>query len=167
MLLAPFGAHNLHLGTSIGLQPFPATKQLRSSTCRSAQIEAMGGLDILVHSGATGNEGLHQADLASQFGWFMQLHVVSAAALMEACVPALVAARGAVVNVSAAQSIIPSPDFEAYSAAKAALDQVGCGERGVEETDGFVFCGVAKRRMGTSRRQILRSTAKMVLGQVG
>jgi NAD(P)-dependent dehydrogenase (short-subunit alcohol dehydrogenase family) len=92
-----------------------------------AAAERLGGVDLLVNNaGALGAEPLVPLAELSPEGLreALEVNVVAPLALVQAALPALRAAGGAVLNVSSDAAVEAYPEWGGYGASKAALDQL-------------------------------------------
>jgi NAD(P)-dependent dehydrogenase (short-subunit alcohol dehydrogenase family) len=92
-----------------------------------AAAERLGGVDLLVNNAsALGAEPLVPLAELSPEGLreALEVNVVAPLALVQAALPALRAAGGAVLNVSSDAAVEAYPEWGGYGASKAALDQL-------------------------------------------
>ncbi|MCQ4208939.1 SDR family NAD(P)-dependent oxidoreductase [Streptomyces longispororuber] len=103
-------------------------------------VTALGGIDVLVNNVGGGDGGLSGGflDLTdAQWSQVMDLNFLATVRVTRAALPALLAARGAVVNVSSMGARVPHGGPVAYTTAKAAVTAFGkalaeeFGSRGV------------------------------------
>ena len=96
----------------------------------SRLIEEAGDVDVLINNvggGDDGAAGLHGFLDVADAEWraFFDLNFFTAVRVTRAALPALIARRGVIVNVSSIGARIPSNGPVAYNTAKAALTALG------------------------------------------
>ncbi len=96
----------------------------------SRLIEEVGDVDVLINNvggGDDGAAGLHGFLDVADAEWraFFDLNFFTAVRVTRAALPALIARRGVIVNVSSIGARIPSNGPVAYNTAKAALTALG------------------------------------------
>jgi NAD(P)-dependent dehydrogenase (short-subunit alcohol dehydrogenase family) len=96
----------------------------------SRLIEEAGDVDVLINNvggGGDGAAGLHGFLDVADAEWraFFDLNFFTAVRVTRAALPALIARRGVIVNVSSIGARIPSNGPVAYNTAKAALTALG------------------------------------------
>jgi NAD(P)-dependent dehydrogenase (short-subunit alcohol dehydrogenase family) len=84
----------------------------------------LGGLDALVNAAGVIDSGPVEDVDVERFDALMRINVSAVYALSRAALPALRAARGAIVNVSSVAGLRPFPNLAAYCVSKAAVDQL-------------------------------------------
>jgi NAD(P)-dependent dehydrogenase (short-subunit alcohol dehydrogenase family) len=113
--------------TTPGLEhvPLDMTAADAGERAVSATIERFGRLDLVVNNVGSGRFGTgfaHETDDIWQQFW--ELNFMSAVRTTRAALPHLTSARGVVVNISSINGASPSTSIYAYSATKAALDNL-------------------------------------------
>ena len=87
-------------------------------------VKAFGGLHALVNAaGIIGSGGVETMNL-EEGDYMMAVNVRAPLVLIQAAIPALTPARGAIVNVSSVAGLRAFPNLLAYCVSKAALDQL-------------------------------------------
>ncbi|QPH54316.1 SDR family oxidoreductase [Pontivivens ytuae] len=84
---------------------------------------ALDRLDLLVNNAGRANPVTGQIEELALADWRAMLdsHLTGAFLVTRACVPALRAAKGSIVNIASTRALMSEPDTEAYAAAKGAL----------------------------------------------
>lgn len=103
-----------------------ATDVVDADQCRAladATVEAFGRIDGLVNSAYMHGQWLPTdvAD-AEEFAAVFNVNCVGALRMAQACLPALKASKGAIVNVSTMSTVNPFPGEGAYSAGKGGMN---------------------------------------------
>ena len=89
-----------------------------------AALDAFGGLSVLVNAAGIIGSGTIETTVPEEADMMMGINVRVPFVLMQAAVPALVASRGSVVNVSSVAGLRAFPGVLIYCISKAALDQL-------------------------------------------
>jgi NAD(P)-dependent dehydrogenase (short-subunit alcohol dehydrogenase family) len=97
-------------------------------------IERWGRLDALVNNAGAALAGPVEELTPDELRWQLDVNVVAPLAVVRACLPALRAARGVVVQVSSVSGIVSDGMFGAYNASKRALE--GASEALAQEIAG-------------------------------
>jgi len=117
----PAGAGLVHL-------PLDMTTPGAAERAVEAAVTRLGGLDILVNN--VGGGGL-SSGFAEEFdaGWeeVLELNLMSTVRTTRAALPHLFDGGGVVVNISSVNGHLPNTSLHAYSAAKAAVDNLTVG----------------------------------------
>jgi NAD(P)-dependent dehydrogenase (short-subunit alcohol dehydrogenase family) len=90
----------------------------------AAAVEAFGGLSVLVNAAGIIGSGTIETTDPEEGDRMMGINVRVPFVLMQAAVPALIATRGSVVNVSSVAGLRAFPGVLVYCISKAALDQL-------------------------------------------
>ena len=104
--------------------PADLTDRAARGEALEGALEALGGLDLLVNAaGVIKSDSVERATLE---GWdhLMELNLTAPFHLLQLCLPALKASRGAVVNVSSVTGVRAFPGVMSYCVSKAGLDQM-------------------------------------------
>jgi NAD(P)-dependent dehydrogenase (short-subunit alcohol dehydrogenase family) len=138
-------AKHVYVGTRQPLnRPDPRVTPLMLDVTDPAQVQAAAGqvevLDILVN-----NAGIMLPD--AQFDpavleRHLAVHLYGSYAMTEAFLPALIASRGAVVNLLSCVALAPLPMFPSYSASKAAAFSLTKTLRAAHARQGVTFHAV-------------------------
>ncbi|WP_432570260.1 oxidoreductase [Kineococcus sp. SYSU DK005] len=95
----------------------------------TAALDVLGGVDVLVNNAGAARLHLGGTSTIPDEEWLdaLDLNYLSAVRVTTALLPALreAGAGGAVVNVSSAAALLPTPPLAHYAAAKAALNAYG------------------------------------------
>ena len=90
----------------------------------SAALEAFGGISALVNAAGIIANGSVETTTDEQWDEMLDINVRAPFRLIRAAAPALIASRGAVVNVSSVTGLRAFPNVLAYCVSKAAVDQL-------------------------------------------
>lgn len=90
----------------------------------SAALERFGGLTTLVNAAGIIGAGTVETTTDAQWDAMMDINARAPFRLMRAAMPALVASRGSVVNVSSVTGLRSFPGVLSYCVSKAAIDQL-------------------------------------------
>eukprot|EP01023_Acetabularia_acetabulum_P034411 TRINITY_DN3232_c0_g1_i5.p1 TRINITY_DN3232_c0_g1~~TRINITY_DN3232_c0_g1_i5.p1 ORF type:complete len:286 (-),score=48.83 TRINITY_DN3232_c0_g1_i5:705-1562(-) len=85
-------------------------------------VEKMGGIDILINNGTTTNEDFVNPNDVLVLKHLLDIHVIGAMTLMNACKDELIKNSGCVINVSSTYSVVLSEGTTPYNIAKASQD---------------------------------------------
>jgi len=113
-------------------------------------VARLGSLDILVNNVGSGRLSTGFADEPDTV-WadVLELNLMTAIRATRAALPHLVEGGGVVVNISSVNGHIPSPSIYAYSAGKAAMDNLTVGLSQEFARQGVRVVGVAPGPVGT------------------
>jgi serine 3-dehydrogenase (NADP+) len=123
-LVAAIGADKVH----------PAAFDVRDETARDAALAALPdgfrGIDLLINNAglALGRNPAQAADLA-QWKTMIDTNVTALASLTHKLLPALIARRGAIINISSVAATYPYTGGNVYGGAKAFVKQFSLGLR--------------------------------------
>jgi serine 3-dehydrogenase (NADP+) len=123
-LVASLGADKLH----------PAVFDVRDEAARDAALTALPegfrDIDLLINNAglALGTKPAQGADLA-QWKTMIDTNVTALASLTHKLLPALIARRGAIINVSSVAASYPYPGGNVYGGTKAFVEQFSLGLR--------------------------------------
>ena len=90
----------------------------------STALEALGGVSTLVNAAGIIGAGSIETTTDAQWDVMMDINARAPFRLMRAALPALTAARGAIVNVSSVTGLRSFPGVLSYCVSKAAVDQL-------------------------------------------
>ena len=90
----------------------------------STALGAFGGISALVNAAGIIANGTAENTTDAQWDEMLDINVRAPFRLMRAAAPALIASRGAVVNVSSVTGLRAFPNVLAYCVSKAAVDQL-------------------------------------------
>jgi NAD(P)-dependent dehydrogenase (short-subunit alcohol dehydrogenase family) len=90
----------------------------------AAALERFGGLTTVVNAAGIIGSGSVESTRDDEWDTMMDINARAPFRLMRAAVPALTAARGAIVNVSSVTGLRAFPGVLAYCVSKAAIDQL-------------------------------------------
>jgi NAD(P)-dependent dehydrogenase (short-subunit alcohol dehydrogenase family) len=90
----------------------------------SAAVEQFGGVSALVNAAGIIGSGTVESTTDQQWDEMMDINVRAPFRLMRAAAPALIACKGAVVNVSSVTGLRSFPGVLAYCVSKSAVDQL-------------------------------------------
>jgi len=90
----------------------------------SDTLSAFGGVSALVNAAGIIANGSAETTTDAQWDEMLDINVRAPFRLMRAAAPALVASRGAIVNVSSVTGLRAFPNVLAYCVSKAAVDQL-------------------------------------------
>jgi NAD(P)-dependent dehydrogenase (short-subunit alcohol dehydrogenase family) len=110
----------------------------------AAALDRFGSLDVLVNNLGIGRltPGF-AAESDEHWAEFVELNLMTAVRVTRTALPHLVEGGGVVVNVSSVNGHLPSPSIYAYSATKAALDNLTVGLSLEYASQGVRVVGVA------------------------
>jgi NAD(P)-dependent dehydrogenase (short-subunit alcohol dehydrogenase family) len=112
-------------------------------------VVRLGSLDILVNNVGIGRlKGGFTAESDQHWAEFLEVNLMTAVRTTRAALPHLLGG-GVVVNVSSINGHLPSPSLYAYSATKAAMDNVTVGLSQEYAKQGVRVVGVAPGPVGT------------------
>jgi NAD(P)-dependent dehydrogenase (short-subunit alcohol dehydrogenase family) len=119
-------ASRIRTETSREALSIPADLSLDAEAPRivAAALERFGRLDVLVNAAGILVAGSIESTSAAAWEQTMGVNLRSAFLMMSAAVPALVASRGNIVNVSSVTGLRAFPGILAYCVSKAGLDQL-------------------------------------------
>ena len=123
-LVAAIGADKVH----------PAAFDIRDEAARDAALAALPdgfrGIDLLINNAglALGRNPAQAADLA-QWKTMIDTNVTALASLTHKLLPALIARRGAIINLSSVAATYPYSGGNVYGGAKAFVQQFSLGLR--------------------------------------
>ena len=113
-------------------------------------VTRLGSLDILVNNVGGGGLSSGFADeLDARWAEVLELNLMSAIRTIRAALPRLVEGGGVVVNISSVNGHLPNTSLHAYSAAKAAIDNLTVGLSNEFAPRGVRVVGVAPGSVGT------------------
>jgi NAD(P)-dependent dehydrogenase (short-subunit alcohol dehydrogenase family) len=87
-------------------------------------LQAFGGIDCLVNAAGAIAAGSIKDTSLKDWNALMDLNLTAVFALMQACVPGLIASKGSIVNVSSLTGLRSFPGRLGYCVSKAAVDQL-------------------------------------------
>jgi NAD(P)-dependent dehydrogenase (short-subunit alcohol dehydrogenase family) len=90
----------------------------------AAALDRLGGLTTLVNAAGIIGNGTVESTTDAEWDTMMDINARAPFRLMRAAMPALVASRGSVVNVSSVTGLRAFPGVLAYCVSKAAVDQL-------------------------------------------
>lgn len=90
----------------------------------AAALERLGGLTTLVNAAGIIGNGTIESTTDGEWDTMMDINARAPFRLMRAAMPALIASRGSVVNVSSVTGLRAFPGVLAYCVSKAAVDQL-------------------------------------------
>jgi NAD(P)-dependent dehydrogenase (short-subunit alcohol dehydrogenase family) len=100
------------------------TKEIDMKRAIQEAIDKLGGLDIIVNSGGATTDDMMSAN-ETAFISALKLHVTGNLTLIREAEEELIKNKGAVVNISSVNSVMPgSKQMSSYAAAKAAQDKL-------------------------------------------
>ena len=91
--------------------------------CLRESVEALGGLDILVHAAGIIGTGTIENTSAQQWDHMMNINLTAIFHLTQLALPSLIAGKGNIVCLSSVAGLRSFPGVLAYAVSKAALDQ--------------------------------------------
>ena len=139
----PAGAGLAHL-------PLDMTAPGAAERAVEATVERLGGLDILVNNVGGGGLSSGFADEPdADWAEVLELNLMSAIRTTRAALPHLLDGGGVVVNVSSINGHLPNTSLHAYSAAKAAVDNLTVGLSHEFAPQGVRVVGVAPGSVAT------------------
>ena len=124
-----------------------ASFDVRDEAARDAALsglpEAFAGLDLLVNNAglALGTAPAQSADL-DQWKTMIETNVTALASITHKLLPALIARKGAVINVSSVAATYPYPGGNAYGGTKAFVRQFSLGLRADLHGTGVRVCSI-------------------------
>ncbi len=122
------------LADELGAAFHPAVFDVRDEAARDAAIAALSegfhDIDLLVNNAglALGMKPAPQSDLA-QWKTMIDTNVTALVSLTQALLPALIARRGAIINLSSVAATYPYPGGNVYGGTKAFVAQFSLGLR--------------------------------------
>jgi NAD(P)-dependent dehydrogenase (short-subunit alcohol dehydrogenase family) len=133
----------LHLGLDM-TSPGAAERAVEETVMR------LGSLDVLVNNlGGGGLSSGFADEKDARWAEMLELNLMSAVRATRAALPRLIEGGGVVVNVSSVNGHLPNPSLHAYSAAKAAIDNLTVGLSNEFAPQGVRVVGVAPGSVGT------------------
>jgi NAD(P)-dependent dehydrogenase (short-subunit alcohol dehydrogenase family) len=116
----------------------------------AAAVDRFGSLDVLVNNLGIGRlTGGFAAESDEHWTEILELNLMTAVRTTRAALPHLVDGGGVVVNVSSVNGHLPSPAIYAYSATKAAMDNLTVGLSQEYASQGVRVVGVAPGPVNT------------------
>jgi len=113
-------------------------------------VERFGSLDILVNNVGIGRlTAGFSAESDEHWAEFLELNLMTAVRVTRAALPHLLDGGGVVVNISSINGQLPSPSLYAYSATKAAMDNLTVGLSQEYAGQGVRVVGVAPGPVNT------------------
>jgi NAD(P)-dependent dehydrogenase (short-subunit alcohol dehydrogenase family) len=107
-------------------------------------VRRLGSLDIVVNNVGIGRLSTGFASESDEdWAEFLELNLMAAVRVTRAALPHLLEGGGVIVNVSSINGHLPSPSIYAYSATKAAMDNLTVGLSREHASHGVRVVGVA------------------------